>query len=252
MVFSHLDFDQVVHQYVNTNGLVDYTRLQAAPEQFERYYQHIAIYSPDSNPELFKSQSDQLAYWINAYNSAVIKTVLSYYPINSVQDVKPPLPLFFLPDKTGFFLFQKPTFGNVTTSLYNLENSIIRERFQEPRIHFALNCASLGCPKLPRYAFNGDTLNQQLDFETRKFFSEERNFKIDHIQKTIFLSSILDWYEDDFIGWYNQQFPHEQASLLQYIALYVDAHQADFLKTQSEDYSLEFVPYNWALNDQKQ
>lgn len=249
--FSHQDFDEVLNQNVNENGKVNYSRLQAESEQFERYYQQIASNSPDSNPNAFINQSDQLAYWINAYNAAVIKIVLSYYPISSIEDVKPPLALFFLPDTTGFFLFQKPTFGHITTSLYYLENSVIRERFLEPHVHFALNCASLGCPKLPRYAFNGDKLNQQLDFETKKFFSEKRNFRIDHELKTIFLSSILKWYEDDFTDWYSQQYPEQEASLLKYIALYVDEEQVAFLNDQSKGYSLEFVPYDWDLNDQK-
>jgi len=250
--FSHQDFDEVLSQHVNQDGKVDYSRLQKQPEQFERYYQQIANFSPDSHPASFRNESDQLAYWINAYNAAVIKTVLSYYPINSIEDVKPPLALFFLPDKTGFFLFQKPTFGKISTSLYYLENSVIRERFLDPRVHFALNCASLGCPKLPSYAFIGDKLNQQLDFETKKFFSEKRNFMINHKQKTIFLSSILKWYEEDFTNWYEQRYPEQEGSLIKYIALYVDEDQADFLFNQSQDYSLEFVPYDWGLNDQKE
>ena len=249
--FSHGNFDRVLNRFVNDEGQVDYSGLKAEPGQFEQYYQHIATYSPDSHPTLFKNPSDQLAYWINAYNAAVIKTVLVYYPIGSIEDVKPPLPLFFLPDKSGFFLFQKPTFGRTTTSLYYLENSVIRERFLEPRVHFALNCASLGCPKLPRYAFDGDQLDQQLDFEARKFFSETRNFKIDHDRKTIYLSSILDWYHDDFIAWYSKHYPQQEATLINYIALYLDDEQADFLHHHGSAYSLEFVPYDWALNDQK-
>ncbi len=250
--FSHKDFDRVLYHFVNDEGRVNYSGLKAEPEQFERYYQKIATYSPDNNPTLFKNRSDQLAYSINAYNAAVIKTVLSYYPISSVEDVKPPLALFFLPDKAGFFLFQKPTFGQATTSLYYLENSVIRERFHDPRVHFALNCASGGCPKLPRYAFDGDQLDQQLDFEARKFFSETRNFKIDHDRKIIYLSSILDWYRDDFVVWFRENHPQQEASLINYVALHLDAKRSEFLRNQGTTYSLEFVPYDWGLNDQKE
>ncbi len=249
--FSHEDFDRVLHRFVNDNGRVDYTGLKADSEQFERYYQQVALYSPDNSSSSFKHESDRLAYWINAYNAAVIKTVLSYYPISSIEQVKPPLALFFLPDKTGFFVFQKPSFGRSTTSLYYLENSVIRKRFAEPRVHFALNCASRGCPKLPRYAFNGDQLQQQLDFEARKFFSESRNFKIDHETQTVYLSSILDWYHDDFVDWHQAQYPEQEASLLKYVALYVKPEQASFLRGKGAAYGIEFLPYDWGLNDQK-
>lgn len=249
--FSHIDFDQVLHRFVNDDGRVDYTGLKADTEQFERYYQQVALYSPDNSPSSFNHQSDRLAYWINAYNAAVIKTVLNYYPIGSIEQVKPPLALFFLPDKTGFFVFQKPSFGRSTTSLYYLENSVIRKRFAEPRVHFALNCASRGCPRLPRYAFNGDRLQQQLDFEARKFFAEARNFKIDHGTETIYLSSILDWYRDDFVDWYQSQYPEQEASLLKYVALYTPPEQASFLREKGAAYRIEFALYDWGLNDQK-
>ncbi len=248
--FSHQDFDQVLNQNVNDEGRIDYRSLQARPEQFERYYQKIAAISPDSSPASFNGEADRLAYWINAYNAAVIKTVLTYYPISSIEDVKPPIPLFFLPDKTGFFLFQKPTFGGVTTSLYYLENSVIRDRFPEPRVHFALNCASGGCPKLPRYAFVGDKLDDQLDDEARKFFAETRNFRIDHAHKTVFLSSILDWYHDDFTDWYQRQYPDRNATLINYVSLYVDQDKRMQLQENATDYEVQFTPYDWQLNDQ--
>jgi hypothetical protein len=76
-------------------------------------------------------------------------------------------------------------------SLYHLENGIIRKRFPDPRGHFALNCTSLGCPRMPRQAFSGKNLDGQLDMETRKFVAEERNFKVDYENNTIFLSEIF-------------------------------------------------------------
>lgn len=248
--FSHEDFDQVVRKYVNAEGRVNYRALKGDRQQFDRYYGQIASFSPDSTPSAFHGPSDELAYWINAYNAAVIATVLTYYPISGIEEVQPPLALFFLPDKTGFFLFQKPGFGGSEASLYYLENSVIRERFSEPRVHFALNCASRGCPRLPQYAFQGDQLEQQLNRETRRFFAEPRNFRIDHEQKKILVSSILEWYEEDFLDWLRKNRPAENASLGNYIALYVDADRSKFLKTAGADYEWEFVPYDWSLNDQ--
>lgn len=249
--FSHKRLDKALHQTVNEAGRVDYTALKNNPEDIEAYYQLISLYSPDSHPELFPTEQDRLAYWINAYNAAVIKTVLTYYPISGIEEVTPPAPLFFLPDKTGFFVFQRPTFGGVTTSLYYLENSVIRERFPEPRVHFALNCASKGCPRLPNSAFTGMHLDDQLDREARRFFAEERNLKIDDETKTIFLSSILDWYRDDFVDWYQSRYPNKEATLIDYVALYIPEDKAHQLKTAAANYAVEFVPYDWNLNDQR-
>lgn len=190
-IFSHRDFDRVLDRFVDERGMVDYRSLQENPTDLDAYYRQIARFSPDSHPEHFSDEDHQLAYWINAYNAATIKTVLTHYPITSVLDVRNPAVFFFFPDKAGFFLFQRLTFGGQTTSLYYLENSVIRERFNDPRIHFSLNCAALCCPRLPRQAFSGDGLDRQLDDETRFFLSEARNFRIDHDNQKVYLSSIF-------------------------------------------------------------
>ena len=178
--FSHAVLDQVLRQVVDENGRVDYAALAGNTGDLERYYRLLATYSPDSHPQMFPTSRDRLAYWINAYNSATIKTVLNYYPIASVVDVRPPMVFFFMPEKSGFFLFQRQILGGREISLYGLENGIVRRRFIDPRYHFALNCASNSCPRLPAEAFEAQNLETQLERETRKFLSDERNFKIDH------------------------------------------------------------------------
>lgn len=248
--FSHDRYHAVLQRFVNEQGRVDYAGLKAQPEELELYYDSITRYSPDSHPQLFPDASHELAYWINAYNAGVLKTVITYYPVKSVLDVKTPPILFFLTDKAGFFYFQRLTFGGATTSLYYLENKVIRDRYKDPRIHFALNCASIGCPHLPRTPFTGDQLDRQLDFETRKFLAESRNFAIDHDQKTIFLSSIFKWYEKDFTTWYQQRYPTSKPSLLNYIRLYLNEEHQKLFDNAGGDYSIGFVQYDWGLNRQ--
>lgn len=248
--FSHEDLDRVLRRFVDEQGRVDYAALKNDPHDLDRYYFLIASDSPDSHPDLFPTMQSKLAYWLNAYNTAVIKTVLTYYPISSVEDIRPPLALFFLPDKSGFFLFQQVTFGNKMISLYAVEHQVIYARFVDPRVHFALNCASIGCPRLPRQAFSAEHLDEQLDHEARKFLSEERNFAIDHEEKTVWLSSIFDWYEGDFLQWYESRFPSKKAKLLDYLALYVSPERAEELKRAAR-YQIRFVPYDWRLNDQR-
>jgi hypothetical protein len=109
--FSHADFDRVLQQFVNDQGQVDYAALQRDSHDLERYYQFVSTYSPDSHPTLFPAEQSKLAYWRNAYNAAVIQVVLTYYPITGVGDLRPPWYVFFLPDKSGFFVLQRVTFG---------------------------------------------------------------------------------------------------------------------------------------------
>jgi hypothetical protein len=248
--FSHEAFDRVLRRYVDDKGLVDYAALKKNPQELERYYHTISHYSPDSHPALFPTEAHRLAYWINAYNASSIKIVLTHYPILSVLDVKTPFPFFFLPDGAGFFAFQRLSFGGGTTNLYYLENGVIRKRFAEPRVHFALNCSALGCPKLPRLAFTGENLDEELDREARKFLSEERNLKLDHKEKAIYLSEIFDWYRGEFLSWYKKRFPGKKATLVNYIILYLPRERADELKRLASSYKVRFIPYDWRLNDQ--
>ena len=248
--FSHEDFDRVLHRFVNEEGRVDYVALKQDSRDLDRYYLQLSVYSPDSTPALFPTESDRLAYWLNAYNAAVMKTVLTHYPISSVGDIKPPMLLFFFPAKSGFFLFQRVTFGGKTTSLYFLEHWVIRSRFADPRVHFALNCASVGCPRLPRYAFATEHLEEQLNRETRKFLAEERNLSINHQDRTVWLSSVFDWYKNDFLVWTQRQLPGRKVTLLDYVALQVEAEKVAELG-QAASYHIHFIPYDWQLNDQQ-
>lgn len=139
--------------------------------------------------------------------------------------------------------------GGDDTSLYFLENSVVRKRFPDPRIHFALNCASISCPRLSRHVFLGNRLNAQLDAETRRFVGEARNVTIDPESGTVQLSSIFDWYEGDFVNWDRSAFDGKKPSLRAYVAHYLPSEQAQpFLQPAS--YEIRFRPYDWGLNDQ--
>ncbi len=247
--FSHEAFDRVLRRFVDPGGLVDYASLEMEQGELDRYFRLIAAFSPDTHPQLFPTEEAQLAYWINGYNAATIKTVLHYYPIESVLNVRRPMLLFFFPGKAGFFYFQRSSFGGKRLSLYHLEEKIIRERFEEPRIHFALNCASKGCPVLPRHAFSAEDLDAELDREARKFLAETRNLRVDHDERAIYLSEIFSWYEDELLDWYRSEFPGREASLVAYVELYATADRAKELRSSAAGYAVRFTPYDWRLND---
>lgn len=247
--FSHASLDAVLQRFVDAQGRVDYRALASDRDAFDRYYSLLSEISPDDHPAYFASESDRLAYWINAYNAAVLTTVLAHYPIRSVGDVRPPAALFFLPRLSGFFFFQRVRLGDETMSLYALENEIVRKRFGEPRIHFALNCASASCPRLPRRAFEGRDLERRLDEEARRFVAEERNVKIDPEQRRIRLSAIFGMYEDDFLDPLRAEGSAEDPTLLDYILPLLSEEKARRLRACAEC-EVEILDFDWALNDQ--
>jgi hypothetical protein len=246
--FSHTDLDAVLQRFVDEKGRVDYAGLARDPAQLDAYYAQLARISPDSDPALFPSADARLAYWINAYNAAALETVLRHYPIESVKDVRSPA-LFFLPRLAGFFYLQQVTLGGKKTNLYELEMGLIRKRFADPRIHFALNCASISCPRLPREAFTAEALQGQLARETQLFISEERNVLIDPAAGTITLSSIFDWYDEDFLDWLQSERPEAEQSLVGYVEPYLSTSAAALLRA-CEPCEVEFREYDWGLNDQ--
>ncbi len=250
MTFSHDDFDAFLRRMVDTEGRVDYAAAAADRADLDRYLAALAARSPDSHPEVFPHEHDRLAYWINAYNASAIALVLREYPIAGVRDVRPLGPFsFLLPKGAGFFLLRRVVLGGKSTTLYGLENVVIRRRFDEPRIHFALNCASIGCPRLPAEAFEGARLETQLARETTRFLAERRNAHARPDEREIALSSIFDWFEDDFTGWLERRHPGRGSTLEAYVRL----HAGDELARELDacaDCDVVFVPYDWGLNAQ--
>lgn len=239
--FDHAELDLVQQRFVDDGGRVDYDGLSNDRKALDRYYLRLATTSPRNNPAVFPTREDELAYWINAYNATVLVTVLEHYPIDSVGDVKAPLmvrPFLFGKSRlAGFFYFQHVRLGGEKMSLYDLENKIIRG-YGESRIHFAINCASVGCPFLPQHAFHPTTLDADLDGETLRFFASPEKLLIDHEARVVWLSPILDWFREDFGG-----------NLLAYVHRYASPERRAELD-RAAAYELRFMEYDWGLNRQ--
>ena len=248
-VFSHDAWDDFVSRYVDRDGRVDYTAARNGRGDLDRYLATLAKTSPDSDASAFPTEAHRLAYWINAYNAWTIATVLDHYPIDSVRSVRAPSVLFFAPEGTGFFLLQRITLGGRRTSLYALENRVIRKRFDDPRIHFALNCASIGCPRLPQEAFTGIELEKQLSREARDFVADPRHVVVDTAEREIQISSIFDWYAGDFTGWLKRNVPGQPPTLERYVALFAGERLREQLAACA-DCQVAFIPYDWGLNAQ--
>jgi hypothetical protein len=248
--FNYSSYEELLVRYVDDQGLVDYDGLLNNPHLVDLFYREVAAYSPDSHPHLFSDDDARLAYWINSYNLTTIKGVLHHYPISSVEDVAPPALLFFFPSKSGFFFFQRFTYGGVETSLFYLENSVIRNRFVDPRYHFALNCASSSCPKLPRVPFYPERLDEQLEAESEKFINSAANVRYDVEQKTLYLSAIFDWYEEDFLNWLDHISPGKDLTIVDYLLDYLDEQTAAPIRRDRETLKIDYLVYDWGLNDQ--
>jgi hypothetical protein len=247
--FEHTLLDRVQSRFVDATGHVDYEGLRADPTDLHAYYALLREVSPDSQPARFPDANAELAYWINAYNAAVLEAVLLHYPIASVKDVRPPRVWFFVPRLAGFFYFQQIELGGDKMSLRTLEHRIIRKRYDVPQIHFAINCASESCPRLPQHAFSAGALEVELERESIRFFSEPRNLSVDRAAKQIRMSPIMDWYHDDYTEWMELEHPDAPATLRGFAALYAPEVIAAELRSDAE-YEVVFSDYDWTLNGQ--
>ena len=229
--------DKLLQKHVSAKGRVRYKDLASDQATLDRYLSILAHISPDTHPKLFATRQAQLAYWINAYNASVLRVVLHVAPWKNLTSY---------PRKVRFFALIRFVYGKKRTNLYDLENKWIRPTFKEPRIHFALNCASNGCPHLPQEAFSADRLNEQLDRETKTFVLQTRNVRVDSTNRTIHLSSIFQWFRQDFTDWLKAQNKPKQASdrILDYINLYRPKGK----QLPLQGYKIKYIPYDWNLN----
>ena len=225
--FSHELFDQVLQKYVDSQGRVDYAGLKNDPGTLGSYLDLLAVNVP-SDKATFQTG---LTFWINAYNALTIKGVLDHYPTTSVRKIK----LF-----GGFFSRIKFQVGGRSYTLDNIEHDIIRSEFGDPRIHFALVCASLGCPILENRSFVPETLEERLDNATANFINNPEKVRLDRENRVLYLSQIFEWYAEDF------EDTHD--SVINFISEYLPEVDAAFLK--GKEVQIQYVQYDWSLNAQ--
>jgi hypothetical protein len=235
--FSHDDWTTVLQKFVDDQGLVDYQALSRDRATFDRYLAQVEKYSPESSPALFRSRDEQLAYYLNAYNAQVFAGVLSRGPeTDSVWSG--------LISGYTFFQRMKVTIGGKSMSLKALEDDYVREKFGDPRIHAALNCASIGCPRLPRQAFLPESLNEQLDAAMREFVNTPRHVTVDRAAKKATISKIFDWFEGDFLSYLKRQGVSSPG-----ILDYLNRYRAEGAEIPT-DFSVDYFPYDKGINQQ--
>lgn len=210
------EYARLLKKYVAPNG-VRYAEWKANPADLRALQEVVGGIA--RAPASAAKTREQLAFYINAYNAWILNEVLEKYPTKSVKD-----PLF------TFFTGNRITVAGEKMSFNRLEKDIIRPRFNEPRVHFALNCASRSCPPLRNEPYTGAQLEGQLEDQARDFLNTDRGVRVsgDSAQA----SKIFDWYKDEFGGQ-----PGIAATL------------AKYRKGKPAFKTITFQEYDWALNE---
>lgn len=230
---DHGSWNGLLKKYVDESGAVDYLSWHASAEDSQALDQYISGLSFASLKKPAAIE-DQKAYWINAYNAVTIKGILQEYPTTSIRNHT---------SETGGYNLWKNLLLNVgghQVSLDSMEHKILRP-MGDPRIHFAIVCASKGCPRLLNQAYVGQSLEQQLKVNTTHFFSVAQNFQYDAANRVFKLSSIMEWFGSDFGA--------DQAAQLAAISPYLPTAQAQ-AAARANAVRVSYLDYSWDLNAQ--
>jgi hypothetical protein len=219
----HSTWNDLLQKYVK-GGIVDYKGMAGEVKVLDRYLarlgkEDIFTYSP----------AGKLAFWINAYNAFTVKLILNYYPVKSIRKISNPW---------GKRIWKA---AGQTVSLDDIEHKILRKRFKEPRIHFAIVCASIGCPDLQSFAYRGEKINDQLAMVARKFFASAKHFEIkaNGDRVVIYISKIFNWFGSDF--------GKNKEERIAFMQPYLDQTTMSTIK-KAKIVKFKYLDYDWNLN----
>ncbi|MCA1761540.1 MAG: DUF547 domain-containing protein [Cryomorphaceae bacterium] len=222
---SHAIWDGLLKKHVNEKGMVNYKGFISDSLELNKY---LAILESNHPNKANWGKDQQLAYWINAYNAFTIRLIIRNYPVESIKDIAGGIPFINTPWDVKFINIE-----NENYDLNNIEHGIIRKDFNEPRIHFALVCAAVSCPRLRREAYTAAQLDSQLNEEAVYFFNNPEKNKVS--AKSADLSKLMKWYRGDF----KDAAPD--------IVTYVNRYS----KTKMDsDADINYLDYSWELNEQ--
>jgi len=211
---NHSKWHAFLQKYISNEGKVNYEAIKENSIDLNTYLQELSEIKINDN----WSKNEKLAFWINAYNAFTIKLIIDNYPLKSIKDIQKPWDKEFI------------KMGSNNLSLNYIEHDILR-RMDEPRIHFAIVCASVSCPKLNNKAYTAENLETQLTQATKDFLSDSNRNSIskDYLE----LSKIFKWFGYDFT---------KNGSLIDFLKMYSGVQI-------SKDAKIKFKDYNWDLND---
>ncbi|MCB0489724.1 MAG: DUF547 domain-containing protein [Cyclobacteriaceae bacterium] len=219
---DHKVFSELLEKYVSGDGEVSYTGFIHDIELFQSYLNSLS----QNPPTAAWTDNQRKAFWINAYNAFTIKLIADNYPVKSIKDL-------------GGWIYKVNTawdirfvkIGKETLDLNNIEHEKLRREFDDPRIHFAIVCASKSCPKLLNEAYVAEKLDEQLDQAGRSFLGDPSRNKIS--KDKVELSSIFKWYKGDFT---------KKSSLIEFVNQYTQ-------QKINRDANISYLDYDWSLNE---
>lgn len=209
-------WNDVLERNVNRNGMVDYEALKD-DEAFQQVIDMLSKVHPDET----WSRNEKMAYWINVYNAFTIKLIIDHWPVASINDIKEPWDQQFINLKGKRY------------SLNQIEHEILRPQFNDPRVHFAINCASYSCPLLSEEAITPEQLDQQLERFTKNFINDPRRNTV--APGKLEVSKIFEWFAEDF---------EASGGVRNFISKYSNTDIADSVPVRYKD-------YDWSLNAEK-
>lgn len=219
---DHQAWTSLLQKHVSQNGQVNYAGFVLEKAQLEKYLNQLT----ENKPNNTWSEKAQIAYWINVYNAFTVKLVTDNYPVASIKDIKKGIPFISSVWDIKFIEFK-----DETMDLNKVEHGILRKQFNEPRIHFAVNCASFSCPRLLNEAYTAEKLEAQLTQMTKDFLSDTQKNQLS--EKEVKLSKIFKWFKGDFT---------KQGTLIDFLNQYAP------IKIEDEA-NISHLEYSWELNE---
>ncbi|MEM8603330.1 MAG: DUF547 domain-containing protein [Cyanobacteria bacterium P01_H01_bin.121] len=232
-------YNKILETYVDEQGLVDYDQLKANRAALDEFNASLGTVTPEQYNSW--SDEDQIAFWINAYNSFTLQSIIDQTPLkSSIRDIP------------GVWRIRAFDIAGEKKTLDNIEHKTLRVDFNEPRLHSGIVCAAISCPPLRREAFEGDRLGEQLDEQTKIFIDSVHGLKIDPDAGEVHLSSIFEWFGEDWIPTYGDPEGFagndQEQAVLNFLTQYVSPEEAEYL--QAGNYDVKYLNYDWALNVQ--
>jgi len=219
---NHSYFAELLKKYV-MNGKVNYAGFQSEEDKLDQYLALLQSIDPNA-----LSSKEQFAFYTNVYNAWTIKLILSKYPdIESIKE----LGIF----NTGPWKKKVVQLRGQKVSLDHIEHDILRPRFKDPRVHFAINCAAKSCPPLRSEPFQAEILDQQLDDSTRAFINNPESYRLEG--RYLHVSRIFKWFSEDF-----------NDDALSFFLKYADAELKEKLGAESQKIEIKYLAYDWSLN----
>jgi hypothetical protein len=221
---THEKYNILLKKHVDELGNVNYKGFLQDSIAFNSYLTALT----NTPPSKKWTEEEKLAYWINAYNAFTIKLIMDNYPVASITDLHPPASVGIINGIWHKKFFQ---IGGIDMNLNAIEHKILRPQFEEPRIHFAIVCASKSCPKLLNEAYTAIQLEQQLTKQAQDFLADEFRNKI--TTNNIQISKIFSWFKGDFT---------KKGSLINFLNQYSNT-------TIHPDAKISYLDYDWSLNE---